>query len=165
MRTIIPFFTFHVERSYKIQTLWSLLFIAIALFAVGCKKDKLKSKYASLLQHQWAIKSTSQRFSIFGSYQGNWTTKQATPGAYREFTGEGAYIQSLYGMNVTAPYELMSDTIIIVRHPATLNTPYADPDTAFIQHIDDSLFVWHSRTFFTSTNYATLSESMDTLVR
>jgi hypothetical protein len=137
----------------------------IATFASGCKKNELKSKYASLLQHKWDLKSTSTRTSVLYSFQGLWNTVQDAPDEYREYTSGGTLTITSPGFTFSDPYQLMSDSVILTLHPATLTTGYSAPDTAIIREINDSLFVSYSRVLSFTPNYSSLDEILDTLVR
>ena len=137
----------------------------IGILAAGCKKNELKSKYASLLQHKWNLKSTSTRTSVLYSFQGLWNTVQDAPDEYREYTSGGTLTITSPGFSYSDPYQLMSDSVILTLHPATLTTGYSAPDTAIIREINDSLFVSYSRVLSFSPNYSSLDEILDTLVR
>jgi hypothetical protein len=65
------------HESGLIIFLFALLLVNI-LF-MSCKKDSSNSKYATLLEHKWNLKSTSTRTSVLGSFQGLWTTTQDAP--------------------------------------------------------------------------------------
>jgi hypothetical protein len=147
------------------KNVWGLLFVIASLTLGSCKKDNQNFRNASLLLHQWLLKSVSERFSITGSYQGTWETKQASAVNYREFKSDGTWTNTLPGFSTTEPYQLLDDSILVLMHPATTTRLDLPPDTAYIRQISDSLFVWYSRRSFTSPNYASLSERIDTLVR
>jgi len=154
-----------IDNSFS-TTLAAICMIAmIATFASGCKKNELKSKYASLLQHKWNLKSTSTRTSVLYSFQGLWTTVQDARDGYREYTSSGTLIITSPGFTFSDPYQLLSDSIILTLHPATLTTGYSAPDTAIIREINDSLFVSYSRVLSFSPNYSSLDEILDSLVR
>jgi hypothetical protein len=146
--------------------------LAIALIVIvfgysfsGCKKDKLKSKYASLLQHKWNIKSQSKRNIVIGSFIGSWVTTQLPSNFYREFRDDGTWSNYVPGSTYTATYEFLSDSIIIYPHPATVGIPYSIPDTSFIRLINDTLYLSYTRKYFISPNFSTLDEAIDSLVR
>jgi hypothetical protein len=142
-----------------------IIFIALNIMLPGCKKNVLDSKYASALQNKWQIKSHSKRSTIVGSYQGPWITTQAASGAYREFRSDGTWTVTVPGFSYTGIYQLMSDSVVLLLNPVTGTTTYAPPDTTFIRFINESVYVSYNRKYYSATNYLSIDESIDSLIR
>ena len=133
----------------------------------SCKKDTLKSRYDSQFQQKWELKSVSKRNIVTGSYIGPWNTTQIATGTiYKEFRSDGTFSNIVSGsVSYSGTYYFLSDSIVIYPHPATVTIPYATPDTSVIRYIDNNLYVSYTRNIFSSPNYSTLDEEIDTLVR
>ena len=165
MRNGVLSFCLLYNRRVARPAFYGLSLLLISISISSCTKDKTGARYAALLQHKWMLKSTSDRFSIGSSYQSSWQTTPFPAGYYREFKSDGTWTTSTPGFSQTEPYQLHSDSIIYLLHPTTVMTMYAPPDTVFIRKLNDSLFVWYSRSAFTSPNYSRLDERIDTLIR
>ena len=104
------------QSTYYFRQFASMITLLVLVLCISaCKKDNLKSKYASLLQHKWNFRSTSKRDLVLGSYASPWqTTQYASGNAFKEFTSDGQY--NLYtngAIFFTQKYQLTSDSVIL----------------------------------------------------
>lgn len=152
---------------YKWFSLIAIIAIVLNLTLDSCKKDKLESRYASQFQHKWELKSISKRNTVIGSYIGPWNTDQIASGLiYKDFKSDGTFSYFVSGsVSYSGTYYFLSDSVVIYPHPATVTMPYATPDTSIIRYIDNNIYVSYTRQIFSSPNYSTLDEQVDTLIR